>query len=91
MGEASAEAAPARAMAAAMVVDRGEVTEVAVMEEARETEGREAEATAEATAEETATVGMAGAMAEVSVAAMEAATAGCADHTWTRCTGGSAP
>ena len=77
MEEASAEAAPAGAMAAAMVVDREEVTEVGVMEEARETEGREAEATVEATAEVraeekvVATVeAMAGAREEAMAAAM---------------------
>ena len=91
MGEASAEAAPAGAMVAETAEEPEEAAEVGVMEEARETEGWEAEATAEETAEETATVEMAGAMAEVTVVATEAAMAEYATHTWTRCTGGSAP
>ena len=91
MVAAPAEVALAGTLAAAMVVGREEVTEVAMMEEAREREGWEAEATVEETAEETATVEMAEAMAEVSGAAMEVAMAEYADHTWTRCTGGSAP
>ena len=77
-------------MVAETAEEPGEATEVGVMEEARETEGWEAEATAEETAEETATVGMVGVAMVGLAAAMEEAMVGCAAHTWTRCTGGSA-
>ena len=78
MGAVPAEAALAGALAAETAVETAEEMAAEATEEARETEGWEAEATVEE-------------MAEVSVAAMEAATAECADHTSTRCTGGSAP
>ena len=78
MGAVPAEAALAGALAAETAVETAEEMAAEVMGEARETEGWEAEATVEE-------------MAEVTVAATEAAMAEYATHTWTRCTGGSAP
>ena len=91
MGAVPAEAALAGALAAETAVETAEEMAAEATEEARETEGWEAEATAEETAEETATVEMVGVAMVGLAAAMEEAMVGCAAHTWTRCTGGSAP